>query len=141
MGQGLNIADRVAARFGGSLKFRFIFQPATAILLGVRHGVQDGRNGTPSVFSELIHGSNGRKRAMLALVRRIIIPIMVAILLDEIDQYLLFGWIRLSGAVVMGVTLIAAPYILAREIARWIVSERRASRRTAVPKAYGSDVR
>ena len=53
-------------------------------------------------------------------------PLVVAIVLDAIVQYLLFGWIRVSGAITTGIAVMGLPYVIARAVTSWIVFGRTA---------------
>jgi hypothetical protein len=57
-------------------------------------------------------------------LRTLLLPLVVATVLDGVAQYLLFGWIRISGAVVAGVLLMGLPYIITRALTNRIVSRR-----------------
>ena len=121
-----DIVDRVAARLAGPLSFRFVLQPVVAIVLGVRDGIRDGRQRTPPLLLDLLDHPQSCKPHLQQLLRRLLLPLTVAILLDGLVQFLLFGWVRVSGAVTAGTALMGLPYIVAREVTSWIVFRRTA---------------
>jgi hypothetical protein len=123
-----DIVDRVAARLAGPFSFRFVLQPIVAIVLGVRDGIRDGRQGRPSFLLDFCRNPQRRKPHLQQVSRRLLLPLTVAIVLDGFVQFLLFGWIRVSGAVTAGPVLMGLPYIIARAVTSWIVC-----RRTAYP--------
>lgn len=107
----------LAARFHGAGRFRFLFQPATAIVLGIAGGVRDAKFGLPPFLWSLLFRADQRKtawRSALAATRNLI---ALAILLDLISQYLLFPAIHPAAALILGPILIAVPYAVARALA------------------------
>ena len=55
-------------------------------------------------------------------IERLAIPLIIAILLDAVVQYILFRNVRVWGAVVVGTTLMGFPYLIAREISNRVAS-------------------
>jgi len=107
---------RVIARLTGPMHMRFVIQPIMAILLGIRDGVQDARTGAPPFVWDL-YATQGRLPKLEMALRRILIPIAVAIVFDAIVQYMLFQEVRVLGAIVLGTMLMGVPYSAARGIA------------------------
>jgi hypothetical protein len=136
----LNILNRVLARLTGPLKLRFILQPIMAILLGVRDGVNDAKAGRPPFLFGVFHDPKGHKHAIRTAVRSLLVPLVIATVLDGIAQYLLFGWIRISGALVAGALLMGLPYVVARALTNRIVSRRR-RRSVSSPSGLETGVR
>lgn len=120
----LDVLNRVFARLTGPLNLRFILQPIMAIALGIRDGIRDAKSGTPPFVSAILADPKAHKAHIRKALRSLLVPLVVATVLDGISQYLLFGWIRVSGAVVMGATLMGLPYIVARALTNRIVSRR-----------------
>lgn len=56
----------------------------------------------------------GRQRQLKQALDQLVIPLVVAIVLDGIVQYLLFKRVRVLGAAVVGTLLMGVPYSLAR---------------------------
>jgi hypothetical protein len=114
----------ILARLSGPGRLRFIFQPTVAIILGVRSGIKDAREGLSSFLWALaFHGEQRR-----ALLRRAFASIQdlvaIAILLDVISQILIFHEVRPGAALVVGPVLITTPYVVARALADRIVRSR-----------------
>lgn len=116
--------ERLVARFTGPMNLRFIVQPLIAIILGIRDGVHDAREGIAPFLWNLCTRREGRKRQLNKVLKRLLIPLIVAVVLDAIVQYMLFQRIRVLGAVIMGVTIMGLPYAFARELTNRIVSAR-----------------
>lgn len=124
MDSSLDIIGRMIARFTGPMHVRLILQPVMAIILGARDGVHDARAGMPAFLSDLCTQPAGRKRHLKSAIERLLIPCIVAIVLDGIAQYLIFQKVRILGAIVLGVTIMGLPYALARELANRIFTAR-----------------
>lgn len=125
MVSSLDPVQRFMAQLAGPMNIRFILQPALAMLLGVRDGVRDARAGKPPFVWYLIVRPAGRQRQLKQALRRLMIPIIVAIAMDGIVQYLLFHKVWVLGAMVVGITIIGLPYSLARALTNRILSTRR----------------
>jgi len=106
------------------MHLRFIVQPIMAAILGIRAGIHDSRQATPPFIWSLCTQSAGRKRQLKQAGEHLVIPLIVAIVLDGIVQYLLFQRIRVLGAVILGTILMGLPYSLARGLTNRIVSAR-----------------
>jgi hypothetical protein len=130
-----DVMGRFIARLTGPLKGRFILQPIMAILLGIRHGVHDAKVGRLPILWDLFDRSKGHKPNLREALKTWLVPLVIATVLDGIVQYLMFGWVRLSGAVTAGVTLMALPYLIARAVTNRIVSWRN---RTSVSSSIRS---
>jgi hypothetical protein len=104
---------------------RFVVQPIMAAILGIRAGIRDARQGTPPFIWSLCRQPEGRKRQLKQAMAHLAIPLVLAIVLDGIVQYLLFKWVRVLGAVILGTILMGLPYSLARGLANRVASARR----------------
>jgi hypothetical protein len=110
-------------RFSGPGRFRFILQPALAIVLGLRSGLADVRAGHPPfLIGLLLHP--GRRRELLrsaaAAIRNLL---AMGIILDIAFQLVLYRSVHPGAALVVGPILICTPYAVARalttRVARW----------------------
>jgi hypothetical protein len=104
----------IFARLSGPGRLRFVLQPTVAIVLGIRSGTKDAREGVPPFFWALaFHGKH-----RLELLRSSFISIRdlvaFAILLDLISQFLIFHNVRPGAALLVGPVLITLPYLLSR---------------------------
>jgi uncharacterized protein len=122
MDSSLDVFERVIARLTGPMRLRFIVLPVMAIILGIRDGVHDAREGQPAFLWHLFRRPETRARQLKKALKQVMIPLIVAILLDAVVQYMLFRRIRLVGAVTVGTTLMGLPYLLARGITNRVVS-------------------
>jgi hypothetical protein len=101
-------------RLTGPGRFRFLLQPAVAILLGIRGGSADARARRPPYLIGLFAHSEHREeyfRSGLAAVRDIV---AFSIILDAVAQFLIFRQVHPGAALVVGPVLIGLPYAAAR---------------------------
>jgi hypothetical protein len=129
----LPVFERFVARLTGPMNVRFIVQPIIAAILGIRAGIHDARKETPPFIWSLFTRPGGRKQQIKQALEHLVIPIIVAIVLDGIVQYLLFRRIRVLGAVILGTILMGLPYSVARGLAN------RTFRRVATGKPGAAD--
>jgi lipopolysaccharide export LptBFGC system permease protein LptF len=114
--------DDLAARLTGAMSFRFILQPAIAVLLGIRDGLLDARAGTPPFIADLLFRPRHRARQFQAALHRLLSPILVAIVLDAIAQHLIFHHVRPVAALLVGTFVMGLPYALARGFSNRLAS-------------------
>jgi hypothetical protein len=119
------ILAHLIARLTGPMHFRLILQPLVAIALGIRDGLKDAKAGRPPFVTDLIVRPEGRKRQLKRGLQAIIKPIIIAIILDAVAQYLMLGTVYPGAAVFVGVVIMAVPYSLARGLTNRIVSGRK----------------
>jgi hypothetical protein len=112
-------------RLDGPMHIRFIVQPAVALLLGVRAGVEDARGGEPPFFTGLWHSAHRRKRLRQAWddIRRVFV---IAAVIDAVYQTWVQRAIFFLELLVTATLLALVPYALVRgpacRVARaWLV--------------------
>ena len=124
--------EDILARLSGPGRLRFILQPLTAALLGLRDGKKDSQAGCPPFLVALVchraHRSN-LLRSAFASVRDLV---AIAVILDLISQFLIFREVRPGAALVLGPMLIAVPYSISRALANRVA--RRGSQRAPVTR-------
>lgn len=107
----------LVTRFQGPGRFRFLIQPAVAIVFGIVHGRKASNH--PTFLP-------GRRLAIWAqAVRLLAIPLLVGVFADVIFQLVLFRNVHVAPAIIIGPLFISAPYIISRWTANAIVSRRR----------------
>jgi hypothetical protein len=104
-------------RPGGPMTFRFILQPAMAIIAAARDGIHDARLGRrPYVWALIygVHDSQGRSgrlwEGILATARIIILGVVM----DIIYQWMVFKTFYPAQAATIAVLLAFVPYLLVR---------------------------
>lgn len=106
----------ILARLSGPGRLRFIIQPTVAIILGARGGMKDASAGLPPFLWALIFHKEQRRELLRSTVSSIRNLVAIAILLDLISQFLIFGEVRPGAALVVGPVLIGTPYALSRAL-------------------------
>jgi hypothetical protein len=104
-------------RPGGPMTFRFILQPAMAILAAARDGVRDARLGRRPYVWALIHGvrdpqgRSGRLWEGIIATGRVLI---LGVIMDIIYQWKVLGTFYPGQAAVIAILLAFVPYLLLR---------------------------
>jgi hypothetical protein len=95
--------------------FRFLMQPAVAILFGILDGVRDHHHGRGPLGAEIKqrHGAE-RWRHLEFGLRRVIVPMCIATALSLIFQYWIRHRIHFLSALSFAILFVAVPYVLAR---------------------------
>lgn len=112
------------ARLSGTGRLRFILQPTTAVVLGIRDGKRDSRKGSPPFLLGLALRPMHRRdlwRSALASVRELV---AISIILDVVSQILIFRRVHPGAALLLGPVLIGTPYSVSRAVTNRIVSGR-----------------
>jgi hypothetical protein len=107
------LAD-LPARLEGPGRFRFIFQPTAAIILGIRGGLADARAGRPPYLMGLLLDPLHRWEYIRTGVATIRDIVAIGIILDVVAQFLIFRQVHPGAALLIGPVLITAPYAIAR---------------------------
>ena len=107
----------------GSL--RFIIQPITATLLGIRAGRQDGRTGAPPYFALLLTDREHRRAALAEGAKHLSKVFIVAVVFDAILQFAAYGSVRPGWAITVGLLLAGIPYIWARGLTNRVMRRRK----------------
>jgi hypothetical protein len=114
----------IVARLTGPLNFRFVVQPIMAIILGIRDGVTDAKLGNPPFIFDLLFNPQGRDRDLKSAWKSLAKPMILAVVLDAVAQYLIFKQILVIPAIIIGTFLMAVPYAFARGITNRILSKK-----------------
>ena len=109
--------EGIPKSLSGPGRFRFILQPLTAIILGIRSGLADFRSDRPPYLSGILFDRKLRSELLRSGFSTIVNLFLMGILLDSIFQWVIFGTSHPGAALVVGPILIAAPYSLARALA------------------------
>lgn len=105
---------QLIARPSGPFGFRFLFQPAMAIILAIRDGLKDASTGRSPYFWTVMTNPakrSERLREGFAATAKIII---FALLLDAIYQVIEFGTFYPGEATIVAMSLAFIPYLLIR---------------------------
>ena len=109
--------EDIPKRLTGPGRFRFVMQPAVAILLGIRGGLADARAGRPPYLFALLFHDQERRALLRSGFQAVANLVLMGVLLDAVFQWVILGVSHPGAALVVGPVLIAAPYALARGLA------------------------
>ena len=83
-------------RLSGPLTLRLFLQPGVAIILALRDGVKDAREGRPPHFWRMVTGPAGARRRREKETRDAVLKVFVmAVVLDCVYQLLVSRWIAI----------------------------------------------
>lgn len=102
------------SRLTGPLKFRFVLQPMTAVILATIAGLKDARTGKPAYFWALLTNQEHRRDMLDDGWKSIGKLFFIALLLDLAYQFYVLGFVRLIGAVIVATLLAIVPYLIVR---------------------------
>lgn len=100
----------------GRGQFRLIMQPLIAIILGVRLGIADAKEGKDPFLMRLFKTSKNRAKLARETASDLIVPFTMAIVIDGILQYYALGYVRPAAALVVGALLIWLPFSISRAL-------------------------
>jgi hypothetical protein len=104
-------------RPGGPMTFRFILQPAMAIIAALRDGVHDARLGrTPYVWALIrgVHESQGRGGRLWEGIVSTARIIILGVVMDTLYQWVVFKTLYPVQAAVIAILLAFVPYLVLR---------------------------
>jgi hypothetical protein len=122
-----NLVDRV----GGPMTFRIILQPAMAILLAVRAGLKDRREGRPPFLWTILTDPTQRPALVHDGWKGIARVFVLAIIMDVIYQVIVLRWVYPGETLTVAILLAVVPYLVLRGLVNRIA---RHSRREAIEK-------
>jgi hypothetical protein len=116
--------EHLGGRVGGPLTLRLVLQPLMAIFLAVRDGIDDGRAGRPPYTWEVATSPEHRRELLREGWRAFGKVFVLAVVLDCVYQYIVFGWLYPIEALLVAVVLACVPYLLVRgpvgRLSRWV---------------------
>lgn len=108
-------AQQMLTRFTtGPMKFRIYLQPAMAIFLAVRGGLQDAKAGKPPYFWGLFTDKEERKSMLKDGWHHIARVFVLAIVIDVIYQIIEQHFVYVGEAISVAVILAIIPYLFVR---------------------------
>jgi hypothetical protein len=106
--------EDLAGRVTGPMSFRLLLQPAAAVILAVRAGLQDARAGRPpytwSIFADPAHRRDLLREGWKAIAKVFI----MAVLIDVVYQLRVLRWVYPVEAALVALLLACVPYLLIR---------------------------
>ena len=108
--------EELPRRFTGPGRFRFILQPVTAMLLGIRGGLRDAKAGHPPYLFGLLFGAERRGELLRSGAAAIRNLLALGIIMDIVFQMVLYRSVHPGAALLVGPILICFPYALSRAL-------------------------
>jgi hypothetical protein len=116
--------QHITEMVGGPGALRFFVQPATAILLGILHGIRDHRHGREPYLIALVRAGDARGRHLLEGLRAIAVPLSLAVLGAYIFEYVIRHRIYVFYGLLYAALFVAIPYFVTRALANRLASLR-----------------
>lgn len=117
--------EDIPQRLIGPGRFRFIFQPLMAMILGVLRGLAESRAGRPPLLQAIFLRPDLRRELIKNGLENVVNVLLVGILLDSAFQWVLYGYSYPGAALVVGPVLVLVPYLVARGLAHRLHASRR----------------
>ena len=109
---------------GGSFQLRLILQPLAAMLLGLRFGIRDAKQGLAPFFKDVAHSRGQRGSMVRHSARDALVPLIVALVLDSILQHMINGRVRPLAALIVGGLLVFLPFLIIRALSNRLWTHR-----------------
>jgi hypothetical protein len=116
--------EQLAGRLDGPMYFRFLLQPAMAVLLAVRAGMADARTHRAAYLWTVVSDSSSRPQLLRDGFKDVAKVFTLAIVLDVAYQLLVFKWVYPIQTLLIAVVLALLPYALVRGPVTRLLSKR-----------------
>jgi hypothetical protein len=110
----IRVAEDLADRLTGPMKFRLVLQPLMAAIMATRDGLRDARAGRPPYLWGLLWTRHGRMDMLKDGWRGVGRIVALALALDVFYQLLVLGAVYPGEAVLVACVLAIFPYALLR---------------------------
>jgi hypothetical protein len=108
--------EELPQRFTGSGRFRFILQPMTASVLGIRGGLADAKTENPPYLFILLFHAGRRKELLQSGAAALSTLLATGIIMDVVFQLVLYRAVHPGVALLIGPIFICFPYALSRTL-------------------------
>jgi hypothetical protein len=115
----------MAGRIGGPMSFRLVLQPLVAIVLAIRAGMQDARDGKPPYSWSVLTNPDHRRELLKEGWKAVAKVFIVAILIDVVYQLIVLRTVYPGEAIIVAFLLAFVPYLLVRGPVDRIMRSRR----------------
>jgi hypothetical protein len=113
-------------RVEGPMKFRLVFQPLMACILGIRAGVRDARENKLPFLQALVFHPECRRDMLRQAWKDTSKILALAVILDLVYQVLVLRMFYPGEAIIVAFVLALIPYSLLRPIVNRLVGWRKA---------------
>jgi uncharacterized membrane protein YidH (DUF202 family) len=115
--------EHLIDRVGGPLTFRLIIQPAVAIILAIRAGLEDAHEGRPVYCWAIVADAAHRRYLLRHGWEHVGKVFIVAIVLDAIYQMIVLRWIYPGQLLIVATTLAILPYMVVRGLTNFVATQ------------------
>ena len=119
----MQFVSNLVGRWQGPFWFRFLLQPAVAVVYAARDGLADARGGRPPYFWSIFTRPNERRQLLREGWKAVTRVIVLGVVMDAIYQVIEFRWIHPLELMLIVLGLAFVPYVLLRgpvaRIATW----------------------
>jgi hypothetical protein len=115
----------LAGRVGGPMSFRLVLQPLVAIVLAIRAGMQDARDGKPPYSWAVLTNSDHRRELLREGWKAVAKVFGAAVLIDVVYQFIVLRTVYPGEALIVAFLLACVPYLLVRGPVDRILRSRR----------------
>jgi len=110
----MRIIENLGDRLSGPMKFRFILQPAMAIIFAVLAGLKDAKAGRTPYFWSLLFYPESRAEMLKDGWKSVGKVFVLALILDVIYQIMVLHFLYPGEAIIVAFTLAILPYLIIR---------------------------
>jgi hypothetical protein len=120
----------LVGRVSGPMSFRLVLQPAVAVILAIRAGVHDARDGRPAYFWTILTNSDDRRDLLREGWTAVAKVFLAALVIDVVYQLVVLRWVYPGEALLVAFLLACVPYLLIRGLVNRLVRSRRRALKT-----------
>ena len=106
--------ENLVGRPGGPMSFRVYIQPTVAILLAIRAGMKDARDGKPPFLWTVVSNPGQRREMLWQAWKDVSTVFIVALILDSIYQVIAHAGIYALELLLTATILALIPYAMTR---------------------------
>jgi len=110
----VRIAENMAARVSGPMKFRLILQPLMASIFAIRAGLKDAKAGKPPYFWSLLHDPAHRREMLKDGWKGVGKVFVLALVLDIVYQVVVQHQVYPFEVLLVAFLLAIVPYLVLR---------------------------
>jgi hypothetical protein len=120
----MRIVGNMTDRISGPMQFRFVLQPVMASIFAIRSGLKDARSGKPPYFWGILTHPDQRADMIKDGWKSIGKVFILALVLDIAYQVLELRYIYPDEALIVGLVLAIAPYLILRGLINRIAARK-----------------
>ncbi len=120
----MRVAENMAGRVSGPMRFRLLLQPATAVIFAIRSGLKDARAGKPPFFWTLATDPTARADLLKDGWKSVGRVFILALAVDVVYQFMELRFVYPGEAIAVAFLLAIVPYLLLRGLVTRLMSKK-----------------